>query len=173
MLSSACSPVPTNSPCSNWGCWNVACKLRLASELLNCCPSDTDVFFKKLKSLIYFWLHLVLIAACQLFPSCGVQASHCGGFSCQRAWASVVPVCGLSSCGTWAYLLRGMWNRPWPGIELVSPALAGAFFTTGPPRKCWYVSVDFPLTKHSQLRTLIIEYVSDSKEIQNDYENVR
>ena len=28
-----------------------------------------------------------------------------------------------------------MWDLPGPGIELVSPALAGRFFTTEPPEK--------------------------------------
>ena len=28
-----------------------------------------------------------------------------------------------------------MWNLPGPGIESVSPALAGVFFTNGPPGK--------------------------------------
>ena len=58
---------------------------------------------------------------------CGARASHCGDFSCCRAralgaQASVVVArglsrCGsralerrLSSCGTWAQLLRGMWE---------------------------------------------------------------
>ena len=83
---------------------------------------------------------------------CGVQASHCGGFSCcgawaLDAWASVVVArrrssCGLqalerrfSSCGTRAQLLRGMWDRPGPGIEPMSPALASGFLTTAPPGK--------------------------------------
>ena len=73
---------------------------------------------------------------------CSVQASHCGGFSCCRAWAlgmraSVVVAHGLSSCGSWALecrlsscgtraqLLLSMWNLPGPGLEPVSPALAG------------------------------------------------
>ena len=77
-------------------------------------------------------------------------ASHCSGFSCYGAralgvQASVVVVhglrsCGswalepkLSSCGAWAQLLRGMWNFPGPGLEPVSPALAGGFLTTVPP----------------------------------------
>ena len=30
-----------------------------------------------------------------------------------------------------------MWNLPGPGIKPVSPALAGRFFTTEPPRKPW------------------------------------
>ena len=81
---------------------------------------------------------------------CGVQASHCGGFSCRGAWAlgtwaSVVVAhgfsscgsraleCRLSSCGTWALLLCGMWDPPRPGLEPMSPALAGGLPTTAPP----------------------------------------
>ena len=41
----------------------------------------------------------------------------------------------LSSCGPRAQLLRGMWDLPRPGLEPVSPALAGRFSTTAPPRK--------------------------------------
>ena len=83
---------------------------------------------------------------------CGAQASRCGGFSCCRAWAlgaraSVVVAlrlsscgswaleCRLSSCGAWALLLRGMWDLPGPGLEPMSPALAGGFSTTVPPGK--------------------------------------
>ena len=71
---------------------------------------------------------------------CGAWASHCGGFSCCRAQAlgaraSVVVACGLSSCGAQAQLLRGMWDLPGPGLEPMSPALAGGFLTTVPPGK--------------------------------------
>ena len=41
----------------------------------------------------------------------------------------------LSSCGSQAQLLRGMWDLPRPGLEPVSPALAGRLSTTAPPRK--------------------------------------
>ena len=41
----------------------------------------------------------------------------------------------LSSCGSRAQLLRGMWDPPRPGLEPVSPALAGRFSTTAPPGK--------------------------------------
>ena len=41
----------------------------------------------------------------------------------------------LSNCGSRAQLLRGMWNLPGPGLEPVSPALAGGFLTTAPPGK--------------------------------------
>ena len=83
---------------------------------------------------------------------CSARASHCCGFSCCRArtlgtQASVVVACGLSSCGlqalehrlsscgTQAQLLCGMWDLPGPGLEPVSPALAGRFLTTAPPGK--------------------------------------
>ena len=41
----------------------------------------------------------------------------------------------LSNCGSRAQSLRGMWDLPRPGLEPVSPALAGRFSTTAPPGK--------------------------------------
>ena len=41
----------------------------------------------------------------------------------------------LSSCGSRAQLLCGMWDPPRPGHEPVSPALTGRFSTTAPPAK--------------------------------------
>ena len=41
----------------------------------------------------------------------------------------------LSSCGSRAQLFCGMWDLPRPGLEPVSPALAGGFSTTAPPGK--------------------------------------
>ena len=41
----------------------------------------------------------------------------------------------LSSCGSRAQLLRGMWDLPRPGLEPVFPALAGRCSTTAPPGK--------------------------------------
>ena len=47
----------------------------------------------------------------------------------------------LSSCGSRAQLLRGMWDPSRPGLEPVSPALAGRLPTTAPPGKpCLFVS---------------------------------
>ena len=43
--------------------------------------------------------------------------------------------CRLSSCGSRAQLLHGMWDLPRPGLEPVSPALAGGLSTTVPPGK--------------------------------------
>ena len=41
----------------------------------------------------------------------------------------------LSNCGSQAQLLRGMWDPPIPGLEPVSPTLAGRLSTTAPPGK--------------------------------------
>ena len=41
----------------------------------------------------------------------------------------------LSNCGSRDQSLRGMWDLPRPGLEPVSPALAGRFSTTAPPGK--------------------------------------
>ena len=67
--------------------------------------------------------------------------------------ASVVVAHGLSSCGLWALelrlsscgaralLLHGMRDLPGPGLEPVSPALAGGFLTTAPPGKTFCVAI--------------------------------
>ena len=73
------------------------------------------------------------------------------GFSCgARAlgvWASVVVAPRLSSCGSWALqrrlsscgtqalLFHDVWDLPRPGLEPMSPAVAGRFLTTAPPGK--------------------------------------
>ena len=41
----------------------------------------------------------------------------------------------LSSCGSRAQLLCSMWDLSRPGLEPVSPALAGRLPTTAPPGK--------------------------------------
>ena len=78
-------------------------------------------------------------AYCSGFSSCGARALG--------ARASVVVAREFSSCGSWALehrlssrgtrapLLCGTWDLPGPGLEPVSPALAGGFLTTVPPRK--------------------------------------
>ena len=55
--------------------------------------------------------------------------------------------CRLSNCGPRAQLLHGMWDPPRPGLEPVSPALAGRLSTTAPPGKplrCFYVELFIP-----------------------------
>ena len=45
----------------------------------------------------------------------------------------------LSSCGAQAQLLHGTWDLPRPGLEPVSPALAGRLSTTAPPGKPFFL----------------------------------
>ena len=49
----------------------------------------------------------------------------------------------LSSCGSRAQPLRGMWDLPRPGLEPVSPALAGRLSTTAPPGKPPYIFLSY------------------------------
>ena len=49
--------------------------------------------------------------------------------------ASLVAERRLSSCGSRAQLLHGMWDLPRPGLKPMSPALAGRCSTTAPPGK--------------------------------------
>ena len=51
-------------------------------------------------------------------PPSSAQASRCRGFTCYQAQAQVRR---LSSCGTWVWLLEGMWDLPRSGIEPLPP----------------------------------------------------
>ena len=58
------------------------------------------------------------VSHCSGFSSCGAQAlGHTGFSSC----SSRVLEHKLNSCGTGAWLLRGMWDLPRPEIEPESP----------------------------------------------------
>ena len=60
----------------------------------------------------------------------------------------------LSNCGSRAQLLRSMWDLPRPGLEPVSPALAGRLSTTAPPRKppqSLLFSLTWPVLKRNHL----------------------
>ena len=73
-----------------------------------------------------FSLRWLLLLWSAVFSSCAHGLSSCGSWALERR---------LSSCGARAQLLRGMWDLPGPGLEPVSPALAGGFLTTVPPGK--------------------------------------
>ena len=81
-------------------------------------------------------------AACELPPAAvsgGYSLLQCTGFSRRqlpllRSTGSGVQA-SVVVCGTWGQLLRGMWDLPRPGIEPMSPALAGGFQSTVPPGK--------------------------------------
>ena len=51
----------------------------------------------------------------------------------------------LSSCGSRAQLLRGMWDLPRPGLEPASPALAGGLPTIAPQGKPLVLFLKTPL----------------------------
>ena len=64
----------------------------------------------------------------------------------------------LSNCGPRAQLLRDMWDPPRPGLEPVSPALAGRFSTAAPPGKpyfSFFVFVSLVLIDCSQFWILL------------------
>ena len=117
--------------------------------------------FKSIYFIYLFLAALGLPCCTRAFSSCSewgllfaavpglliAVASLCCGARALGVQASVVVACGLSSwglqslerrlssCGAQAYLLRGMWDLPGPGLEPMSPALAGRFLTTEPPGK--------------------------------------
>ena len=61
----------------------------------------------------------------------GTGCRHAGFSSC-GSWALESR---LGSCGARTWLFCGMWDLPGPGIEPMSPALAGGFSTTAPQGK--------------------------------------
>ena len=72
-----------------------------------------------------------------VLASGGYSSLQCSGFSLQ--WL-LVEAPGLQSAGSAADMHRLTCSSAhgifWPGIEPVSPALTGGFFTIGPPAKC-------------------------------------
>ena len=98
------------------------------------------LFFLNL--FIYLFLAVLGLRFCaRAFSSCGKQGPL---FITVRGPLTIVPSLvvehklqtrRLSSCGSWAQLLCGMWDLPRPGLEPVFPALAGRFSTTAPPGK--------------------------------------
>ena len=75
------------------------------------------------------------------FSSCGkwgpLFIAVCGSLTIVASLATELRLqtCRLSSCGSRAQPLRGMWDLARPGLEPVCPALAGRFSTTAPPGK--------------------------------------
>ena len=100
------------------------------------------IFLKIL--FIYLFIYLAVLGLCfcvRAFSSCGERGPL---FIAVRGPLSVtaslvgehrLQMRRLSSCGSRAQLLRGMWDLPRPGLKPVSPALAGRFSTTAPPGK--------------------------------------
>ena len=134
----------------------------MASSCVSLCPD-----FPLFKIFIYLFLVVLDLHCCGkafssgsewgLVSSCGVRVSHCYGFSCCgrstgsrcsgfSSCSSVALEQGLCSYGVWAQVLCSMWHLPRPGIEPMSPALAGGFLAPVPLRK----SPNFPFLKGHQ-----------------------
>ena len=102
-----------------------------------------------LKFFLNFWVYLfIYFGPCWVFVSVrglslvaasgGHSSSRCAGLSLSRPLllrSTGSRRAGSVNCGSRAQLLRGMWDPPRPGLEPVSPALAGRFSTTAPPGK--------------------------------------
>ena len=69
----------------------------------------------------------------------GRSSSQCAGLTVAASLVAEhrLQTRRLGSCGSRAQLLRGMRDLPRPGLEPVSPALAGRLSTTAPPGKLY------------------------------------
>ena len=128
-------------------------------------------FFKRNSFIFIFYLFIYLFLAVLGLCFCARAFSSCGKrgplFIAVRrpliiAASSVaehrLQTRRLSSCGSWAQLLRGMWDLPRPGLQPVSPALAGRFSTTAPPGKplcTFYACKTFPKDESSGITGLL------------------
>ena len=102
--------------------------------------------------IIYLFLAVLGLSCCVGFSLVSARGGYClvAGFSLRwllSLQSTVSRLHGLSSCGYQALeyrlnscsaqtqVLRSMWDLPRSGIEPMSPALAGGFFTFEPPGK--------------------------------------
>ena len=102
-------------------------------------------------------LHFFVRAFSLAVASGGHSSSRCAGLF--TVAASLVAehrlqTRRLSNCGSRAQLLRGMWDFPRPGLEPLSPALAGRLSTTAPPGK---PSTKFLIKTSDMLGSLFLE----------------
>ena len=91
--------------------------------------------------LFLFLAVLGLRLCARAFSSCGKRGplfiAVCGPLTIAASPVAEhsLQTCRLSNCGSRAQSLCGMWDPPRPGLEPVSPALAGRPSTTAPPGK--------------------------------------
>ena len=94
---------------------------------------------------------LLLAAACGLLIVAASLLQSTGSRACglQKAAARGLSSCNthalehsINSCGMQALLFHSMWDLPGPGMEPMSPALAGGFFTHESPRKLHFLVFD-------------------------------
>ena len=90
--------------------------------------SDHTIVIVWAVQLFFCTVLLCVLEKSALFSSgCPGSPAVVRGFSC----------CSTQVLGEWAQLSRGMWGLPRPGVEPLSPVLAGGFFIPGPPGKSY------------------------------------
>ena len=106
--------------------------------------------------ILFFWAVLGLCFCVRAFSSCGTRgplfiAVH-GPLTVAASLVAEHRLQSrrLSSCGSRAQLLHGMWDLPRPGLEPVSPALAGRLSTTAPPGKPLFYFFNLLFSLHSK-----------------------
>ena len=126
--------------------------IRVPLILFLICSHDEilcGIFFVFYKKFFYFLTVLGLHCCLRAFSNCCQQelllivvcslliavASFIAEHRLEGMRASEVAVLGLSSCDSWAWLLQDMCDLPGPGVEPMSPALAGRLLSTAPPGK--------------------------------------
>ena len=115
-------------------------------------PNPLPVFFLFCFFVLFFFLAVLGLRFCaRAFSSCGERGPLF--IAVRRPLTIVASLVAeprlqtrrLSNCGSRAQLLRGMWDLPRPGLEPVSPALAGRFSPTAPPGKPPFACFNFYL----------------------------
>ena len=110
----------------------------------------SKIFFLKGTPFIYLFIYLwlcwvfVSVRGLSLVAASGGHSSlRCAGLTIGASLVAEhrLQTRRLSSCGSRAQLLHGMWDPPRPGLEPMSPALAGRFSTTAPPGKPRILSI--------------------------------
>ena len=102
------------------------------------CIYELAFFVFLINLFIYLFLFVLGLRFCaKAFSSCGKRGPLTVAAS--PAVEHRLQTRMLSSCGSWAQPLRGMWDLPGPGHEPMFPALAGGFLTPAPPGKPFFV----------------------------------
>ena len=116
----------------------------ISNALSSILPTIRKYFLFKILVYIYIWLCLVFAATCRLSPVAASRAPlWLRGADFSLRWllwlqsrasrrASVIEA---PSSAVVALAAHGVGDLPRPGNELLSPVLAGGFFTTEPPGK--------------------------------------
>ena len=116
---------------------------------------------------MYVWLCWVFVSVRGLSlaaASGGHSSSRCAGLPPSRPLVAEhrLQTRRLSSCGSRAELLRGMWDLPRPGLEPASPALAGRLPTTAPPGKPHYLIFKYENLKRRKESIILIAQMCSS-----------